>query len=142
MNTQVSYFKKALVVLMAVIMVFTYMPSMAWAESENAVQPVNIYVTLALDSDGETKEFAKAKDGTDMAMKSVTVSDVDNDGKLTAYDAISCMQTQYAPEGKDWAVDDKNVITKLWGDEAPFLVYKDNVIQMPSFNKNGLHIFM
>ena len=31
MNTQVSYFKKALVVLMAVIMVFTYMPSMAWA---------------------------------------------------------------------------------------------------------------
>ena len=138
MNTQVSYFKKALVVLMAVMMVFTMMPSMAWAESENAVQPVNIYVTLALDSDGETKEFAKAKDGTDMAMKSVTVSDVDNDGKLTAYDAISCMQTQYAPEGKDWAVDDKNVITKLWGEEAPFLVYKDNVMQMPSFNKNGL----
>ena len=31
MNTQGSYFKKALVVLMAVIMVFTYMPSMAWA---------------------------------------------------------------------------------------------------------------
>ena len=33
MNTQVSYFKKILVVLMAVIMVFTYMPSMAWAET-------------------------------------------------------------------------------------------------------------
>lgn len=31
MNTQVSYFKKALVVLMAVMMVFTMMPSMAWA---------------------------------------------------------------------------------------------------------------
>ena len=31
MNTQGSYFKKILVVLMAVIMVFTYMPSMAWA---------------------------------------------------------------------------------------------------------------
>lgn len=138
MNTQGSYCKKALVVLMTVMMVFTMMPSMAWAESENAVQPVNIYVTLALDSDGETKEFAKAKDGTDMAMKSVTVSDVDNDGKLTAYDAISCMQTQYAPEGKDWAVDDKNVITKLWGEKASFLVYKDNVMQMPSFNKNGL----
>ncbi len=28
-------------------------------------------------------------------MRSVTVSDVDNDGKLTAYDAIACMQTQY-----------------------------------------------
>ena len=33
MNTQTSYFKKALVMLMAVIMVFTYMPSMAWADS-------------------------------------------------------------------------------------------------------------
>ena len=31
MNTQVSYFKKVLVVLMAVMMVFTMMPSMAWA---------------------------------------------------------------------------------------------------------------
>ena len=31
MNTQTSYFKKALVVLMAVMMVFTMMPSMAWA---------------------------------------------------------------------------------------------------------------
>ena len=33
MNTQVSYFKKALVVLMAVMMVFTMMPSMAWADN-------------------------------------------------------------------------------------------------------------
>ena len=31
MNTQTSYFKKALVVLMAVMMVFTMMPGMAWA---------------------------------------------------------------------------------------------------------------
>ena len=36
MNTQVSYFKKALVVLMAVMMVFTMMPSMAWADGATA----------------------------------------------------------------------------------------------------------
>ncbi len=30
-NQEISYFKRALVMLMAVIMVFTYMPSMAWA---------------------------------------------------------------------------------------------------------------
>ena len=36
MNTQVSYFKKALVVLMAVMMVFTMMPSMAWADDTEA----------------------------------------------------------------------------------------------------------
>ena len=31
MKKRTSYFKKALVVLMAMIMVFTYMPGMAWA---------------------------------------------------------------------------------------------------------------
>ena len=36
MNTQVSYFKKALVVLMAIMMVFTMMPSMAWADGTEA----------------------------------------------------------------------------------------------------------
>ena len=34
MNTQTNYFKKALVVLMAVMMVFTMMPGMAWATDE------------------------------------------------------------------------------------------------------------
>ena len=36
MNTQTSYFKKALVVLMAVMMVFTMMPGMAWADVTEA----------------------------------------------------------------------------------------------------------
>ncbi len=34
MNTQTSYFKKVLVVLMAVMMVFTMMPSLAWATED------------------------------------------------------------------------------------------------------------
>ena len=36
MNTQTSYFKKALVVLMAVMMVFAMMPGMAWADGTEA----------------------------------------------------------------------------------------------------------
>ena len=36
MNTQTSYFKKALVVLMAVMMMFTMMPSMAWAAEDGS----------------------------------------------------------------------------------------------------------
>ena len=36
MNTQTNYFKKALVVLMAVMMVFTMMPGMAWADGTEA----------------------------------------------------------------------------------------------------------
>ena len=42
MNTQTGYFKKALVVLMAVMMMFTMMPSMAWAGiSEGNVEYAN-----------------------------------------------------------------------------------------------------
>ena len=50
MNTQGSYFKKALVVLMAVIMVFTYMPSMAWAEGlESTGTPDTLVFAKDLD---------------------------------------------------------------------------------------------
>ena len=38
MNKEISYFKKALVMLMAVMMIFTMMPSMAWADGEEAVR--------------------------------------------------------------------------------------------------------
>ena len=38
-KTQNLVFKKALVMFMAVIMVFTYMPSMAWAEGEGSNIP-------------------------------------------------------------------------------------------------------
>ena len=48
MKKQTSYFKKALVVLMAMIMVFTYMPGMAWADgNSNAEAPESITVELA-----------------------------------------------------------------------------------------------
>ena len=48
MKKQTSYFKKALVVLMAMIMVFTYMPGMAWAEGNSNVNaPESITVELA-----------------------------------------------------------------------------------------------
>ena len=55
MNTQTSYFKKALVILMAVMMVFTMMPSMAWAvdsdDSGTAETPKNCLVfTKDLDN--------------------------------------------------------------------------------------------
>ena len=49
MNTQVSCFKKALVVLMAVIMIFTYMPSMAWADSEAETPKSCLVFTTDLD---------------------------------------------------------------------------------------------
>ena len=51
MNTQTSYFKKALVMLMAVIMVFTYMPSMAWADSGDSGTVATPKSCLAFEQD-------------------------------------------------------------------------------------------
>ena len=53
MNTQTSYFKKALVMLMAVIMVFTYMPSMVWADSDDSGTVATPKSCLALEQDLE-----------------------------------------------------------------------------------------
>ena len=55
MNTQVSYFKKALVVLMAVMMVFTMMPSMAWADGEG------FYPKITLQPASTEAEYDTAK---------------------------------------------------------------------------------
>ena len=75
MNTQTSYFKKALVVLMAVMMVFTMMPSMAWAadgtetggETSNVVSSGNCRssdVTYTLYSDGRLVICGTGSTGT------------------------------------------------------------------------------
>ena len=52
-KTQNPVFKKALVMLMAVIMVFTYMPSMAWAEDE----PFEAIVLTAIGGKARSYEF-------------------------------------------------------------------------------------
>ena len=66
MNTQTSYFKKALVVLMAVMMVFTMMPSMAWAEKQ-PTNGVDGNIAWSLDSEG-TLTISKNAGATDGIM--------------------------------------------------------------------------
>ena len=58
MNTQVSYFKKALVVLMAVMMVFTMMPSMAWADDTTLATSG----TCGADGNAESVNWSFASD--------------------------------------------------------------------------------
>ena len=52
MKTQTSYFKKALVVLMAVMMVFTMMPGMAWAGTEEAGVPAKAQLSQLVFRNG------------------------------------------------------------------------------------------
>ena len=47
MNKEISYFKKALIMLMAVMMVFTMMPSMAWADGGTATDGSESITTVA-----------------------------------------------------------------------------------------------
>ncbi len=57
-NERTSYFKRALVMLMAVMMVFTYMPSMAWAyEPENSANSIPDFTVSSIETvDGGTIE--------------------------------------------------------------------------------------
>ena len=75
MNTQTSYFKKALVVLMAVMMVFTMMPGMAWATdgtetgsnesgASNIVASGNCGDTESEGSNAESLKWELSTDGT------------------------------------------------------------------------------
>ena len=75
MNTQTSYFKKALVVLMAVMMVFTMMPGMAWATdgtetgsnesgASNIVASGNCGDTESEGSNAESVKWELSTDGT------------------------------------------------------------------------------
>ena len=85
MKTQTSYFKKALVVLMAVMMVFTMMPGMAWAE-EAATSGVDGKIAWSLDSDG-------------ILTISKAATETDNDGSMNDYSKDSMapwLQTQQA----------------------------------------------
>ena len=59
MNTQTSYFKKALVMLMAMIMVFTMMPSMAWADGSDDTGETTLSQTLR-----EAKQEVETKAAT------------------------------------------------------------------------------
>ena len=72
MNTQTSYFKKALVVLMAVMMVFTMMPGMAWAEKQ-PTSGVDDNIAWSLNSEG-TLTISKKANATDGTMNNYPYS--------------------------------------------------------------------
>ena len=132
-KTQNFIFKKALVVLMAVMMVFTMMPSMAWAAEDESpedgaatvAEPITVYASVTVDG-----KLQKAEDNTYMAYKEVRVTDTDADGMISMHDAMLCLHQQYY---KDYTKDnpgyapavgeDAKGVKSFWGmsenDETP-----------------------
>lgn len=71
-------------------------PSVSAADSPGTV---TAHLTVSVQDDAGKLIFAKARDGSDMAVKEVQVSDQDGDGILTVYDLLSCAHEQLAPGG-------------------------------------------
>ena len=84
MNTQVSYCKKVLVVLMAVMIVFTMMPSMAWADGTAGwdgtakTAPAQENGVYQIGTAEELAWFAAAvNDGTAATQNAILTADID-----------------------------------------------------------------
>lgn len=70
MKTNNSYFSRILVILIAVMMVFTMMPSMAFADvGESAETSINVYVNIS-----QYGEIIKDKDNEPIAMRKLSLT--------------------------------------------------------------------
>ena len=134
--------KKLLTGFIALIMALGFVAvSQPRALAADAPESLTAYLTIALQNKDGAYDFAKAKDGTEMAAKAVQVSDVDGDGKLTAYDMLYCAHKLYAPGGlKDFETSSaaKGMATakKIWNIESNFLLL-DRFTQAPkNFSTN------
>ena len=107
MNTQGSYFKKALVVLMAVMMVFTMMPSMAWADSDDsgiAETPKNCLV-FTKDLDDSEVHFCPNSDPTKSYQEIIEVEVTqyyDAEGNLKDLPQGTTITYNWYRDGKKW----------------------------------------
>lgn len=89
-------------------MVLSLVPVTALAAK--ATDTVTAYVTISNQG-----ILAAAKDGTAMACKEVSVTDLDADGKLTVSDALLAAHTAYSTNGaSDYAIS-AGYASKLWG---------------------------
>ena len=105
-------------------------PQAEEGETDPAATPAadaDISVTISVKGD-----FAKAKNGSKMVQKDVTVKDLDGNGKLTVDEALTAAHDAYydggAASGYGTAVSEQYgaYISKLWGDESGAYGYLDN----------------
>ncbi len=133
--------RKILSYLLAAALLISLCPATALAASQeqleadlpvttSAAESVDIRVTVSIDG-----ELVQAKDKSYMAMKELTVTDKDEDGQITTYDALVCAHEQYYSEGESgFAADEKHQsATKVWGKDGAVL------ISMPTKNANDAY---
>jgi len=113
-------FKKALVMLLSVAMVFTFMAMPVYADE--AEGGITVYLTV---SDHGT--IATANDGSAMAWREVTVTDIDGDGHYYFDEALVAAHKAYNSED-GYAVEASGWVKKLWGqtNDAGFSFIRNN----------------
>ena len=104
-------FKKALLMLLSLVMVFTMMPlatMTAFADDATSAE-----VTFTLSNQGS---FVAGKDGKAVVERPVTVTDLDGDGKLTYDDALVAAHDAYYEGGAAVGYDHgTGMVELLWG---------------------------
>jgi hypothetical protein len=115
--------KRILALGLSIVMTLTMIPmfgSLAFAADE-AASTITVYLTVS-----NKGELAKANDGTIMAWKPVTVTDLDADGTFTFDEALVSAHKAYNKEA-GYVRSDSGWVTSLWGDsEASVYSFMDN----------------
>ena len=105
-KTQNPVFKKALVILMAVIMVFTYMPSMAWAEGEGSNIPATgtpNTLVFTKDLDNSVAHYYRYQADQPISLAVEVTHYYDADGNLQSIPNGATITYQwYNNNARDW----------------------------------------
>lgn len=134
--------KRILAGIFALVIVFGLVTTTQLrAEAVDTSEEITAYLTITLQDTDGNYDFAKSKDGSEMAAKAIQVSDQDGDGKLTAYDMLYCAHLQCATGGlNDYGTSSTGsgnvVLTKVWNVTDDFTFVGENTMATKSLQTN------
>lgn len=110
--------KRLLSLLLTLTLMLGLLPGAALAVQE--LESITVYVTIS-----DKGVLAADKNGAPMGYRAVTVTDQDEDGKLTVFDAYDAAHDQYYETA--FAANGDGYVGTLWGDHSGnFLTFVDN----------------
>ena len=135
-------YSRLLSLLLAFVMVFTMMPGMAWAETGNTAATATVYLTVSNQG-----VLAADNNGSVMANRPVTVTDLNSDGSFTVDEALKAAHSTYNTESGYGTTTQSymTAVNKLWGVETSNVLFFVNSAGLEmsvdwSYVKDGDHI--
>ena len=106
-------FKKRILALgLSILMTLSLIPTLGGVAFADEAATITVYLTVSNQG-----ELAKASDGSVMAWKPVTVTDLDGDGKFTFDEALVAAHKAYNTE-EGYARYDSGWVTSVWGEST------------------------